>query len=40
MLPVAAAATQLFNALVGSGMGEEDSIAALKLLERLSSMDG
>jgi len=39
MLPVAAAATQLFNALVGVGMGEEDSIAALKILERMSSID-
>ncbi|SMB24513.1 2-hydroxy-3-oxopropionate reductase [Sterolibacterium denitrificans] len=35
-LPGAAATTQLFNALVGSGGGEEDSIAVLKLLERLS----
>lgn len=37
MLPTAAATAQLFNAIVGSGMGEEDSIAALKLLEKLSS---
>lgn len=37
MLPAAAATAQLFNAMVGSGMGEEDSIAALKLLEKLSS---
>jgi 2-hydroxy-3-oxopropionate reductase len=37
MLPASAAAAQLFNAIVGSGMGEEDSIAALKLLEKLSS---
>ncbi|MBW7902623.1 MAG: NAD(P)-dependent oxidoreductase [Rhodocyclaceae bacterium] len=36
MLPAAAATAQMFNALVGSGLGEEDSIAALKLLERLS----
>ena len=34
-LPAAAATAQLFNAMVGSGMGEEDSIAVLKLLERL-----
>jgi hypothetical protein len=27
---------QMFNAMVGSGLGEEDSIAVLKLLERLS----
>ena len=32
MLPAAAATAQLFNAMVGSGMGEDDSIAALKLL--------
>lgn len=37
MLPAAAATAQLFNAIVGSGMGEEDSVAALKLLEKLSS---
>ena len=37
MLPAAAATAQLFNAIVGSGMGEDDSIAALKLLEKLSS---
>ncbi|MDP1653986.1 MAG: NAD(P)-dependent oxidoreductase [Rhodocyclaceae bacterium] len=39
MLPAAAATAQLFNAIVGSGMGEEDSISALKLLEKLSSKD-
>ncbi len=39
MLPSAAATAQLFNAMVGSGMGEEDSIAALKLLEKLSTPD-
>jgi len=37
MLPSAAATAQLFNAIVGSGMGEEDSISALKLLESLTS---
>ena len=36
MLPSAAATAQLFNAMVGSGLGEDDSIAALKLLETLS----
>jgi 2-hydroxy-3-oxopropionate reductase len=36
MLPSAAATAQLFNAMVGSGLGEDDSIAALKLLESLS----
>lgn len=39
MLPATAAAAQLFNAIVGSGMGEEDSISALKLLEKISSKD-
>ncbi|MBS3935084.1 MAG: NAD(P)-dependent oxidoreductase [Sulfuritalea sp.] len=39
MLPAAAATAQLFNAIVGSGMGEEDSISALKLLEKMSSKD-
>jgi 2-hydroxy-3-oxopropionate reductase len=34
MLPNAAATAQLFNAVVGGGLGEEDSIAVLKLLER------
>ncbi|MRR52223.1 MAG: NAD(P)-dependent oxidoreductase [Rhodocyclaceae bacterium] len=36
MLPSSAATAQLFNAIVGSRMGEEDSISALKLLEGLS----
>lgn len=35
-LPAAAISAQLFNAMVGSGLGEEDSIAVLKLLETLS----
>ena len=35
-LPGSAATAQMFNAMVGSGMGEEDSIAVLKLLESLS----
>lgn len=35
-LPASAATAQMYNAMVGSGMGEEDSIAVLKLLERLS----
>lgn len=39
-LPASAAAAQMFNALVGSGMGEEDSIAMLKLLERMSGGEG
>jgi 2-hydroxy-3-oxopropionate reductase len=39
MLPTAAATAQLFNAIVGSGMGEEDSVSALKLLEKMSGAD-
>ena len=35
-LPAAGAAAQMFNAMVGCGLGEEDSVAMLKLLERLS----
>ncbi|MCK9285031.1 MAG: NAD(P)-dependent oxidoreductase [Rhodocyclaceae bacterium] len=35
-LPNSAATAQLLNAMVGSGMGEEDSVAVYKLLERLS----
>lgn len=36
-LPSAAATAQMFNAMIGSGLGESDSIAALQLLERMSS---
>ncbi|AUN94043.1 2-hydroxy-3-oxopropionate reductase [Pseudazoarcus pumilus] len=39
-LPTAAAAAQLFNAMVGSGLGEEDSVAMLKLFERMSGGEG
>jgi 2-hydroxy-3-oxopropionate reductase len=39
MLPSAAATAQAFNAIVGSGMGDEDSISALKLLEKMSTPD-
>ena len=35
-LPGSAMAGQMFAAMVGSGLGEEDSIAVLKLLEGLS----
>ncbi len=35
-LPGSAATAQMFNAMVGSGLGEDDSIAVLKLLESLS----
>ena len=34
-LPTAAAAAQLFAGMLGSGLGEEDSVAVLKLLEGL-----
>ncbi|QDX80022.1 2-hydroxy-3-oxopropionate reductase [Denitratisoma sp. DHT3] len=37
--PTAAAAAQMFNGLVGCGEGESDSVAVLKLLERLSGHD-
>jgi len=37
MLPSAAATAQVFNAMVGSGLGESDSIAALQLLEKMST---
>lgn len=40
MLPGAAITAQMFNAMVGSGRGEEDSIAVLKLLEQLSGQSG
>ncbi|MFC5300634.1 NAD(P)-dependent oxidoreductase [Azospira restricta] len=39
MLPSSAATAQLFNALVGSGLGEDDSIASLKLLEKLGGIE-
>ncbi|HLW05467.1 MAG TPA: NAD(P)-dependent oxidoreductase [Azoarcus sp.] len=35
-LPTAAAAAQLYNAMVGSEQGEKDSVAMLKLFERMS----
>ena len=35
-LPAAGATAQLFNALVGNGMGEEDSVAMLQLFETMS----
>ncbi len=39
MLPSAAATAQMLNAMAGSGLGEEDSIAMLKLLERMSGQE-
>lgn len=38
-LPGAAAATQLFSALVGSGLGQADSVAVVKVLERMSGAE-
>ncbi|MBL8481475.1 MAG: NAD-binding protein, partial [Rhodocyclaceae bacterium] len=38
-LPLAAAVAQMFNAMQGAGMAEEDSIAMLKLYERLSGVE-
>lgn len=35
-LPAAAATAQIFNAMSGSGLGEDDSVGVLKLYERLS----
>jgi len=35
-LPATAAAAQMFNAMVGSGLGEEDHVAIIKLLEQIS----
>ena len=35
-LPTAAAAAQLYSAMLGSGLGEEDSVAMLKLFESMS----
>ena len=39
-LPAAAAAAQLFNGMMGCGMGEDDSVAMLKLFERMSGGAG
>lgn len=39
-LPLAAVTAQLFNAMSGSGLGEDDSIGVLKLYERLSGGEG
>jgi 2-hydroxy-3-oxopropionate reductase len=38
-LPSAAAAAQIFNAMVGSGYGEDDTSGVLKLLEKMSGPD-
>ena len=38
-LPGAALASQLINALVGSGGGEDDSCAILRLQEQLAGVD-
>ena len=39
-LPTAAATMQLFNAMAGCGLGEDDSVAMLKLFERMSGGAG
>ena len=39
-LPTAAATMQLFNAMAGCGLSEDDSVAMLKLLERMSGGAG
>lgn len=39
-LPASAATAQMYKAMVGSGLGEQDSIAVLKLLEQLSGQEG
>lgn len=39
-LPSTAAAAQMYAAMLGSGLGEEDSVAMLKLLERMSGGAG
>ena len=36
--PATAVAAQMFNAMQGSGLGEEDSVAMIKLLESLSAV--
>lgn len=38
-LPTAAATAQMFNAMIGSGFGEEDTSAVFKLVEKLSARD-
>ncbi|MGD9872390.1 MAG: NAD(P)-dependent oxidoreductase [Thauera sp.] len=39
-LPMTAATMQLFNAMAGSGLGEDDSVAMLELFERMSGGAG
>ncbi|MCK2096334.1 NAD(P)-dependent oxidoreductase [Thauera aromatica] len=39
-LPSTAAAAQMYAAMLGCGLGEEDSVAMLKLLERMSGAAG
>ena len=39
-MPTTAATMQLFNAMAGSGLGEEDSVAMLDLFERMSGGAG
>lgn len=39
MTPTSATVAQLFNALVGSGCGEQDTVSVIGLLERMSAAD-
>ena len=38
-LPGAAAVSQMYNAMVGSGMGDEDNMAVIKLVEQLAGIN-
>jgi 3-hydroxyisobutyrate dehydrogenase-like beta-hydroxyacid dehydrogenase len=38
-LPGSAAVAQMFNAMVGCGLGEEDNMAVVKLVERLGGLE-
>lgn len=38
-MPGTAAVSQMFNAMVGSGLGEEDNMAVIKLVERLAGLE-
>jgi len=39
-LPGAALNTQIMNAVVGMGMGEDDSLSVLRVLEKMNGLDG
>lgn len=38
MVPSASAASQMFNAVVGAGLGEADTVAILQVLEKMNSL--